>query len=123
LLCENHLKEEKQLAESLAHELIHAYDDCTFEIDWDNPEHHVCSEIRASNLSGECRFGNEFRRGKLSLAKVAGHYKQCVRRRALMSLSANPNGQGEKGERALFNVWPSCYNNFEPFEELPFLKK
>ncbi len=43
----------------LTHELIHVYDDCRANVDWDNLQHVACSEIRAASLSGECYFSKE----------------------------------------------------------------
>jgi hypothetical protein len=40
---------------TLTHELVHAYDHCRAYVDWSNCVHHACSEVRAANLSGDCR--------------------------------------------------------------------
>eukprot|EP00960_Hanusia_phi_P011310 330485-Hanusia_phi.AAC.1 len=70
VLCHNHLRNyshtgllaceasaRSQLAEmTMTHELIHAYDHCRAYVDWSNCVHHACSEIRAANLSGDCKW-------------------------------------------------------------------
>jgi len=40
---------------TLTHELVHAYDHCRAYVDWSNCVHHACSEVRAANLSGDCK--------------------------------------------------------------------
>jgi inner membrane protease ATP23 len=40
---------------TLTHELVHAYDHCRAYVDWTNCVHHACSEVRAANLSGDCK--------------------------------------------------------------------
>lgn len=44
-------------------------------------------QIRASNTSGECSFNMEFRRGHM---KWGGQQKECVKRRAELSVQATP---------------------------------
>ena len=62
--------------ETLTHELVHSYDYCRAQLDWNNLKHLACTEvgvvyyevgvvllflaqIRAANLSGECFFWKE----------------------------------------------------------------
>jgi mitochondrial inner membrane protease ATP23 len=49
--------------------LMHAFDHCTTHMDWNNCEHFACAEIRAANLSGECKFMREFQRGFFGISK------------------------------------------------------
>ena len=49
----------------MVHETIHAYDHCRAKVNWSSCHHHACSEIRAANLSGDCRIVNELARGNL----------------------------------------------------------
>ena len=47
------------------------------------------------------------------------HCKACVRRRAILSVSANPNCPDEAAaERAVNEVWDSCFNDTRPFDEV-----
>ena len=62
LLCQNRLTDKWHLEDTLAHELIHWYDNLKWDVNWFNLRHHACSEIRASSLSGECRFWQEYKR-------------------------------------------------------------
>ncbi|KAK9457995.1 Atp23p [Dipodascopsis uninucleata] len=117
LLCQNHTYNKLHLEDTLSHELIHAYDELKFHVDWMNLKHHACSEIRASNLSGECRFMNEFVR-KLQLNFTRQH-QICVRRRAILSVMGNPNCKDqEHAARVVDQVWDSCFNDTRPFDEI-----
>ncbi|KAJ9083947.1 Mitochondrial inner membrane protease atp23 [Entomophthora muscae] len=63
LLCQNGYSSKKQLEDTMAHELIHAYDHCRYKVDWDNLYHYACTVVRATSLSGNCGMINEFKRG------------------------------------------------------------
>lgn len=45
LLCQNRFFSKKHMEDTLAHELIHAYDHCKFNVDWLNLRHHACTEV------------------------------------------------------------------------------
>lgn len=83
-MCAGNFLSKKHMEATLAHELIHMYDHCKFNVDWQNLRHHACSEvtanwllftvvnlsqIRANSLSGDCRFTRELRRGILGFSK------------------------------------------------------
>ncbi len=75
------------MEDTLVHEMVHMYDHAKFKVDWDNIRHHACTEvrqidmklviifnralsqIRAANLSGDCRFGREVKRGFFAFSK------------------------------------------------------
>ncbi len=87
ILCGGHFFSKQHMESTIAHELLHLYDHCRFKVDWSNLRHHACSEvcsnsqslpvksqygisqIRANNLSGDCRYTRELRRGFLSFSK------------------------------------------------------
>ncbi|TEB18550.1 hypothetical protein FA13DRAFT_1745601 [Coprinellus micaceus] len=101
---------------TMVHELMHMYDQCRFKVDWNDLRHHACSEIRANNLSGDCRYTRELRRGFLSFSK---QHQACVRRRSIESVAANPACPDEAtAERAVNEVWDSCFNDTRPFDEV-----
>mmetsp|Transcript_35588 Transcript_35588/g.69132 ORF Transcript_35588/g.69132 Transcript_35588/m.69132 type:complete len:224 (+) Transcript_35588:21-692(+) len=123
ILCEKELKNYNHTAEILRHELIHAIDHCKYEVDWDNPKHVACTEIRAASLSGDCRWAAEVARGALGasigpemLAK--GHHPKCVRRRAKLSLMTTGLSK-LKAEQAVDAVFEDCYNDTSPFGVIP----
>ena len=46
ILCENQLPiNVKEIKTTLVHEMIHAYDNCTAQLDYDNCLHHACTEV------------------------------------------------------------------------------
>lgn len=45
LLCQNRFMNKKHMEDTLAHELIHAFDHCRFKVDWMNLRHHACTEV------------------------------------------------------------------------------
>jgi inner membrane protease ATP23 len=47
LLCQNRVYYKKRMEDTMAHELIHAFDHCRFNVDWNNLRHHACSEVGA----------------------------------------------------------------------------
>ncbi|PYH41877.1 mitochondrial inner membrane protease ATP23 [Aspergillus saccharolyticus JOP 1030-1] len=118
LLCANEMKDQSHLEDTLAHEMVHAYDHLRFKIDWsDNLRHAACTEIRASSLSGECRWAREFfRRGQWKLTQ---QHQECVRRRAVLSVQARPGCRDEAhAEKVVNEVWDSCFRDTRPFDEI-----
>ncbi|XP_064417651.1 mitochondrial inner membrane protease ATP23 homolog isoform X3 [Latimeria chalumnae] len=104
----------------VTHELIHAFDHCRAHVDWfNNVKHLACSEVRAANLSGECSFVNELSRFNFG---VKQHHQKCVRDRALRSILAVRNLSREAGEKAVDEVFDTCFNDHEPFGRIPYSK-
>ena len=64
VVCHNHVTDYTDFETIVAHELIHAIDQCRVKnVDFGNINHHACTEVRASNLSGECKYFTEVGRG------------------------------------------------------------
>ncbi|KAI0347986.1 metalloprotease ATP23 [Trametopsis cervina] len=116
-LCQGLFLHKKHMESTIVHELVHMYDQTKFEVDWDNLRHHACSEIRANSLSGDCRWSREFfDRFQTGFSK---QHQACVRRRAVVSVRANPNcPDAATAERAVNEVWESCFNDTRPFDEI-----
>ena len=117
-LCANEMRNRGHVEDTMAHEMVHAWDHLRFKVDWQNNLRHVaCSEIRASSLSGECRFLREFHtRGQW---KVTQQHQECVRRRAALSVMARPGCEGEEHAKKVVNeVWESCFVDTRPFDEI-----
>lgn len=52
LLCANEMKDQGHLEDTLAHEMVHAYDHLRFKVNWtDNLRHAACSEVIANRLT------------------------------------------------------------------------
>jgi len=76
-------------------------------------------QIRAETLSGDCRFGREFTRRNWHFAK---QHQACVRRRATLSVAANPNCTSpEEAQRVVNEVFESCWPDTRPFDEVRLL--
>ena len=56
VMCHNQIHDRTTMENMLAHELIHAYDQCRGgkKMNWLDVRQHACSEVRAANLSGDC---------------------------------------------------------------------
>mmetsp|Transcript_1386 Transcript_1386/g.2169 ORF Transcript_1386/g.2169 Transcript_1386/m.2169 type:complete len:217 (-) Transcript_1386:15-665(-) len=115
-LCSNYVSSRELLAETMKHELVHAYDVCRAEM---KPicSHIACSEIRASNLSGECGFFRDMMRGTRNFSYRKRH-KACVRDQALRSIQTHPACQGI-AEETIDKVWNTCIEDLEPFRTIP----
>ncbi|KNA16213.1 hypothetical protein SOVF_091170 [Spinacia oleracea] len=117
MVCSNYMNMQDEVNQVLIHELIHAYDDCTGKnLNWANCAHHACSEIRAGHLSGDCHFKRELLRGYM---KLRGHEQDCVKRRVMKSVIANPFCSETAAKDAMEAVWDTCYNDTRPFDRAP----
>lgn len=143
LICANNIKDPSVVEDTIAHEMVHAYDHLRFKADFENNlRHAACSEvrddnfiplcvmfskgvwfgcsfsqIRASSLSGECRWAREFFARKQW--KLTQQHQECVRRRAVCSLIARPACKDEAhAERVVNEVWDSCFRDTRPFDEI-----
>jgi mitochondrial inner membrane protease ATP23 len=113
VICDNKILESSSFENTVVHELTHAYDQCRLKIDYTNCLHHACTEIRASSLSGECDFLHEVYRGPARVTLAAGHQK-CVKRRANLSVSANPQCTNVAAD-AVEAAFLPCYADRAPF--------
>ena len=107
--------------ESIVHELIHAVDMCRTKMDpLHNCVHMACTEIRAENLSGECSAWNEM--GRITQGQgFAKHGQACVKRRAALSVKANPNCR-ERAHEFVDAAFERCYQDTYPFDRHPNLR-
>lgn len=47
LICANEMKDQGHLEDTMAHEMVHAYDHLRFKVDWtNNLRHAACTEVR-----------------------------------------------------------------------------
>ncbi|KAG9229735.1 mitochondrial inner membrane protease Atp23 [Amylocarpus encephaloides] len=117
LICANEMRDKKHLEDTLTHEMVHAWDQLRWKVDWADLRHAACSEIRASSLSGECRFMREFfTRGQW---KVTQQHQECVRRRAVQSVMARPACKNDVHAVKVVNeVWDSCFADTRPFDDI-----
>ncbi|KAK8172991.1 mitochondrial inner membrane protease atp23 [Phyllosticta citrichinensis] len=117
LICANYMRNQGHVEDTIAHEMVHAYDYMRFKVDRWNLRQQACTEIRASTLSGECRFTREFfTRGQWRFTQ---QMQECIRRRATLSLMARPSVKDDVHAARIVNeVWDSCFNDTRPFDEI-----
>ncbi|TKY46473.1 Mitochondrial inner membrane protease ATP23 [Spatholobus suberectus] len=116
-VCSNYIRIQDDVNLVVIRELIHAFDDCrAANLDFHDCTHHACAEIRAGHLSGDCHYKRELLRGFM---KLRGHEQECVRRKVMKSLSANPNCFGLAAKDSMEAVWDVCYNDTQPFDRAP----
>ncbi|XP_075132405.1 mitochondrial inner membrane protease ATP23 homolog isoform X2 [Leptodactylus fuscus] len=121
VLCQNNIHNQSHMNRVVTHELIHAFDHCRAHVDWfNNVRHLACSEIRAANLSGDCSLSNEISRFNFGLKQ---HHQACVRGRALRSILAVRQISREAAEKAVDDVFETCFNDYEPFGRIPHCKR
>ncbi|KAK3995935.1 hypothetical protein QBC44DRAFT_4121 [Cladorrhinum sp. PSN332] len=120
LLCANEMRNRGHLEDTLAHEMVHAWDHLRWKVDWMGGmdlKHAACTEIRASMLSGECRWTREsMTRGNWTLTQ---QFQNCVRMRAIQSVMARPTCRDDvQATKVVNQVWDSCFSDKRPFEEV-----
>ena len=107
VICSNHCKTDDKVAEILKHELVHMYDHCTADVNFDNVSHLACTEVRAANLS-QCRF--DVWNSRLS----GSAHRDCVKDKAARSVAIIKNVSAEEAVRAVDAVFVRCYADLEP---------
>jgi inner membrane protease ATP23 len=118
-ICQQYMRDEMHAHRTIVHELIHAIDACRTNMDpTRNCVQLACTEIRAENLSGECDFWREFYDKGQVTAEFAGHGKECVRRRAVLSVRGNPKC-AKRAEEYVDAALLRCYQDLYPFEQHP----
>jgi inner membrane protease ATP23 len=104
LLCANKFRNRGHQEDTMAHEMVHAWDHLKFKVENENLRHQACLEIRASTLSGECRFSREF--FTKNQWRITEQLQHCVRRRATLSMMARPGVKDETHAGEIVNqVW------------------
>jgi Peptidase M76 family len=115
-VCQQYMEDEHMVHKTVHHELIHAIDLCRIrEMDpLRNCIHLACTELRAENLSGECSLWRELPR----ITHFAGHGQECVRRRTILSVRANPNC-AQRAEEYVTAALPRCFQDYYPYDRHP----
>ncbi|PSS00983.1 peptidase M76 family-domain-containing protein [Coniella lustricola] len=120
LVCANAIRTRGHMEDVLAHEMVHAYDELRFEVDFRGQrdlKQAACTEIRASMLSGECRFTREF--WTRMNWRLTEQFQDCVRRRAVQSMMARPWVKDDvQAVKTVNEVWDSCFADTRPFDEV-----
>lgn len=51
MVCANEMRSQGHLEDTLAHEMVHAWDHLRWKVDWSDLRHAACTEVRDSLLS------------------------------------------------------------------------
>ncbi|KAF2124944.1 mitochondrial inner membrane protease-like protein ATP23 [Dothidotthia symphoricarpi CBS 119687] len=117
LLCANKFRNRGHQEDTMAHEMVHAWDHLKWKVEPENLRHQACLEIRASTLSGECRFSREF--FTKNQWRITEQLQHCVRRRATLSMMARPGVTDDVHAAKIVNeVWDNCFTDTRPFDEI-----
>ncbi len=98
------------------HELIHAYDYCRVQIDFTNPSHLACTEIRAASLTNQCSLFNHFSSSSRPFL-LKNQHATCVRNRARESMEIRSNLSRQNLDQIINDVFLRCYHDTDPYDE------
>ena len=85
-------------------------------MNWLDVKQHACSEVRASNLSGDCHWVNEAFRGHLSFEE----WPSSASGDAELSTAMNPRCKNkEEAKAAVDAVFAQCFKDTRPFDDIP----
>jgi len=116
VLYPENLHTSKEFCTIFLHELIHAYDYCRVKIDFNNPYHLACTEIRAATLSNQCSLFNHFSSSSRPFL-VKKQHEICVQDRARESMQICTDLPKQKLDEIIHEVFPRCYKDTDPFDE------
>lgn len=97
----------------LAHEMLHMFDHCRAHMDFKNPEHIACSEVRAANLM-HCSILSGMTSNTVSPFNLSKAHQQCVRQKAAASVMTAMGLDWKEAFRVTDKVFDKCYNDLEP---------
>lgn len=119
VICQGIMMSKDKILSIMLHEMVHMFDYCRAEFDFENLEHVACSEIRAANLS-YCSISDFLRFAPSSLFKFKKAHEICVKEVAIKSVKAySPQTDISEVVDIVTKVFPKCYNDLEPFGRRP----
>lgn len=119
ILCHNQSLDNHKIMATMMHEMVHMFDYCRVNFDFDNLEHVACSEIRAANLT-YCSLSDRLVHGGPGKFDFKKTHQYCVKDVAFRSVKAySPESSDEKVWSIIDKVFPDCYNDLEPFGRRP----
>jgi len=118
VVCANNTKGNRMTTNVLAHELIHMYDYCVHQMDFTNPEHVACTEIRAANIT-YCSYLSAIFGNHIPSFTLKERHQQCVRNRAVESLTAARDISMDDAKVVVDKVFNKCYRDQEPIGRRP----
>ena len=117
ILYPENLHSSDELCTIFEHELIHAYDYCRIKIDFNNPYHLACTEIRAASLSNQCSIFHHFSTSSQPYL-LKNQHSICVKNRARESMEICSDLSRKKINEIIDSVFLRCYNDTEPFDNI-----
>lgn len=114
VVCYNQCSSYACTETSVGHELLHMFDACRANLDFNNVEHVACTEIRAANLF-HCSIMSGWVADSVSFTNLAQAHARCVKQKALASiLAVRPEMDRVDGRKVIDKVFDKCYNDLEP---------
>ncbi|KAL8674799.1 MAG: hypothetical protein Q9168_000780 [Polycauliona sp. 1 TL-2023] len=119
-LCANELRGQDHVEDTIAHGKLSADTGLgTAIVDGAQKwyTHMTISDSRASALSGECRWFQEFfNKGQ---HRITQQFQECIRRRAIASMTGRPGVKDDvQAAKVVNEVWDSCFPDTRPFDEI-----
>ncbi|UJR15484.1 hypothetical protein I4U23_002427 [Adineta vaga] len=115
VLYPENLHSTDELCTIFEHELIHAFDYCRAKIDFTNPYHLACTEIRAASLTDQCSLFNHFSTSSRPFF-IKNQHTTCVKNRTQESMEICNDLPRRELDRIINDVFLRCYNDTEPFD-------
>lgn len=119
VICQNANQTPGTVMSTMMHEMIHMFDFCRSQFDFNNLDHVACSEIRAANLT-YCSVSDRLQIGAPQMFSFKNTHKYCVKKVAFHSVKAySPETNDSEIWNIVDKVFPYCYNDLEPFGRRP----
>lgn len=119
IVCKNNYLTTDKVFNIMLHEMIHMFDYCRANFDFDNLRHVACSEIRAANLTF-CSITDSFSHGSGLNFQFKNAHQYCVKEVAFESVKAySPETPDQEVWKIIDDIFPGCYNDLEPFGRRP----
>lgn len=112
-ICANNANSKGKVHAVLVQNLVHMFDRCVSKVDYGNPDHLACTEIRKFNLAS-CALITNLKRSDATFA-VKGEHPNCVRNSAVESLVKTQYLDQATAEAAVDRVFDRCYRDMEPY--------
>lgn len=113
VVCQNRATKKGLVQGVLTHEMVHMFDFCRHNLDFENLEHLACTEIRAANLT-YCSFVGSVFHGLINPFYIKQQHQVCVKEKAALSIMAVRNITPEEARAVVDHVFSRCYADLEP---------
>jgi mitochondrial inner membrane protease ATP23 len=118
VLFTNHIDSSDEFCTIFQHELIHAFDYCRAHVNFADPSHLACTEIRAAALTDQCSLFQHISRSSRPF-RWKNQHVQCVKDRSRESMSnVCMDRSRNELEQIIDRVFSRCYNDTEPFDHV-----